>query len=87
MLTELVGTPYTDEETDYDGGGLLTRAVFSGLTRGQAYSSYEYDYVGGVFSGSKFTYTTVPSGATTGFVTVTTPRRQLKSNKKSRVTH
>ena len=31
---------------------------------GAAYSAYEYDYVGGVFSGSKFTFTTVPTGAT-----------------------
>jgi uncharacterized repeat protein (TIGR03803 family) len=34
-----------------------------------------------------FLTATVPSGATTGFVTVTTPRRPLKSNKKFRVTH
>jgi uncharacterized repeat protein (TIGR03803 family) len=34
-----------------------------------------------------FLTATVPSGATTGFVIVTTPRRQLKSNKKFRVTH
>jgi len=30
--------------------------------------------------------TTVPSGATTGFVTVTSPSGELKSNKKFRVT-
>ncbi len=30
--------------------------------------------------------TTVPSGATTGFVTVTTPSGKLKSNKKFRIT-
>ena len=31
---------------------------------GAAYSAYQYDYVGGVFSGSQFTFTTVPTGAT-----------------------
>ena len=38
-----------------------------------------------VVSGTEIT-TTVPSGATTGFVTVTTPSGKLKSNKKFRIT-
>ena len=48
---------------DYNGAGLLTSATFTGLT-GAPYSTYQYDYVGGVFSGSQFTFTTVPAGAT-----------------------
>jgi hypothetical protein len=40
----------------------VIRAAFTGVN-GEPYSSYEYDYVGGVFSGSKFTYTAVPTGA------------------------
>jgi uncharacterized repeat protein (TIGR03803 family) len=39
-----------------------------------------------VISGTYLT-ATIPSGATTGFVTVTTPTHNLKSNKKFRVTH
>ena len=31
---------------------------------GVTYSAYQYNYVGGVFSGSQFTFTTVPTGAT-----------------------
>ena len=41
------------EEVDYDGVGRLTRAEFTAAT-GAPYSSYEYDYVGGAFAGSKF---------------------------------
>ena len=54
---------YAYEEVDYNGAAQATRAAFTGVT-GAAYSSYEYDWVGGVFAGSKFTYTTVPAGAT-----------------------
>jgi hypothetical protein len=50
------------EEVDYDGAGRLTRAEFTAATSAP-YSSYEYDYVGGAFAGSKFDYTSVPSGA------------------------
>jgi hypothetical protein len=39
-----------------------------------------------VISGTYLT-ATIPGGATTGFVTVTTPTHNLKSNKKFRVTH
>ena len=56
------GANYTSEEYDDDGAGAVTRIAFAGVT-GAPYSAYEYDYVGGVFSGSKFTYTTVPSAA------------------------
>jgi hypothetical protein len=45
------------------GGGALSQLAFAGVF-GQAYSSYEYDYVGGVYAGAKFEFTTVPSGAT-----------------------
>ena len=57
------GASQGNEETDYDGLNRLTRAAFSEVT-GRPYSAYEYDYVGGVFSSSAFSYTTVPSGAT-----------------------
>ena len=42
--------------------GRLTRAAFSNVS-GAPYSAYEYDYVGGVFAGSKYTFTSVPAGA------------------------
>jgi hypothetical protein len=58
----IAGQAYTNEEVDHDGAGRVIRAAFSGVSVA-TYSSYEYDYVGGVFSGSKFTYTTVPAGA------------------------
>ena len=61
--TGITGQPYTGEVVDYDGAGLLTSTTFTGLTD-PAYSAYQYDYVGGVFSGSQFTFTTVPAGAT-----------------------
>jgi hypothetical protein len=61
--TDISGQAYTGEELDYNGAGLLTRDAFTGVT-GAAYSAYQYDYVGGVFAGSQFTFTTVPTGAT-----------------------
>jgi uncharacterized repeat protein (TIGR03803 family) len=61
--TDITGQAYTGEELDYNGAGLLTSAAFTGVTD-PAYSAYQYDYVGGVFAGSQFTFTTVPTGAT-----------------------
>ena len=61
--TGIAGQSYRAEEVDYNGAGQLTLAVFSHVS-GAPYSSYEYDYVGGVFSGSQFNYTKVPKGAT-----------------------
>ena len=58
----LVGQPYTTEEVDFDGANRLARVALGDVS-GAPYSSYEYDYVGGVFAGSKFTYTSVPGGA------------------------
>ena len=43
--------------------GRVTSLTATNVT-GQAYSAYEYNYVGGVFAGSQFTFTTVPTGAT-----------------------
>jgi uncharacterized repeat protein (TIGR03803 family) len=60
--TRITGQAYTGEVVDYNGAGLLTSATYTGLTD-PAYSAYQYDYVGGVFSGSQFTFTTVPTGA------------------------
>ena len=45
------------------GEGRVTSLTATNVT-GQAYSAYEYNYVGGVFAGSQFTFTTVPTGAT-----------------------
>ena len=56
------GQSYTEEEVDYDGGGNVTRVALIDDTV-DPFSSYAYDYVGGVFAGSKFTYTKVPAGA------------------------
>jgi hypothetical protein len=60
--TGITGQAYTGEEVDYNGAGQLTRTAFTGLGD-PAYSSYQYNYVGGVSSGSEFTFTTVPTGA------------------------
>jgi len=43
---------YYYQEIDTDGAGRTTRATFANIV-GAPYSAYEYDYVGGVFSGSK----------------------------------
>ena len=61
--TNVANQPYTSFESDYNGGGKLTRSVFYGIT-GVGYSTYEYDYVGGVYIGAKYDYTTVPNSAT-----------------------
>jgi hypothetical protein len=63
FYTGISAQAYTGEEVDYDGAGQVARALFTGDTA-DPFSSYEYDYVGGVFAGSKFTYATVPAGAT-----------------------
>jgi hypothetical protein len=63
FYTGITGQAYTGEEADYNGAGQLTGAAFTGVT-GAAYSAYQYNYVGGVLSGSEFTFTTVPTGAT-----------------------
>ncbi|MCI4679676.1 NF038122 family metalloprotease [Rhodoblastus acidophilus] len=56
------GKNYAYEEVDCDGGGNLSRVAFTGVM-GRPYSSYEYDYVGGIFAGAKYDVTSVPSGA------------------------
>ena len=61
--TNIAGQPYTGNTIYYDPTGHVTRTVFTGVA-GASYSSYEYDFVGGVFSGSQFTFTTTPVGAT-----------------------
>jgi YD repeat-containing protein len=63
FYTAITSEPYTADEYDYDGAGRLTGIAFTGVT-GTGYSSYEQDFVGGVFAGSSFTYATVPTGAT-----------------------
>jgi autotransporter passenger strand-loop-strand repeat protein len=60
--TNITGQSYITGEIDYNGGGQLTRAAFFGVS-GQPYSAYEYDYVGGVFAGARYTFTSVPAGA------------------------
>src|SRR6202044_1889247 len=56
------GQAYTGEVVNYNGAGLLSSVAFTGVTD-PAYSAYQYDYVGGIFSGSQFTFTSVPTGA------------------------
>jgi hypothetical protein len=63
LETGLTGQSYTSVEYDFAGSGPVVRAAFTGVS-GAAYSSYQDDYVGGVFAGSQFTYTTAPAGAT-----------------------
>ena len=52
----------------------MIRIALSGVS-GAPYSSYEYDYVGGVFAGSQFNYTTVPRARPTRPMRSTTIRR------------
>ena len=44
---------------------------------GAAYSAYQYDYVGGVFSGSQFTFTSVPTGASYSYYETDYDRRAI----------
>ena len=53
---------YAYEEVDYDGAVRPVRIAFTGVT-GAPYSGYDYDYAGGVLSDKRFTYSSVPSGA------------------------
>ena len=46
--------------------GRATRIDFTGVT-GAPYAAYEYDYIGGVYAGAKFTFTSAGSGKATGF--------------------
>ena len=62
VIADVVGQAYTSNITYYDPAGNVTRMVFNGVT-GTGYSSYEYDFTGGVFAGSKFFITTPPAGA------------------------
>jgi hypothetical protein len=68
LYTSVVGQPYGTEQLDVDGAGRATAAVFTDLASAASspytydnYSSYRYDYVGGIFSGSSETITSEPS--------------------------
>ena len=58
FFTGVSGQPYTDYEMDLDVNGRLTKFAFTGVT-GQAYSSFQYNYAGGVLTGSKYFFTGV----------------------------
>ena len=58
----MTGEAYTGEEVSYDATGKLASVLFTGVT-GAAYSSYQENYVGGVYAGTDYTVTSVPSGA------------------------
>ena len=62
FFTGISNQNYHGEEIDYDGGGNVTRVAFTDDTF-DPFSAYEYDYVGGEFSGSQFTYDDPPTGA------------------------
>ena len=62
FITNVTGEAYTGEEVSYDATGKLASVLFTGVT-GAAYSSYQENYVGGVYAGTDYTVTSVPSGA------------------------
>ena len=59
----ITGQNYTTETLRVNAAGQQTAVQFGGVS-GQPYSCYQYIYDGGLFTGSEFTYTAVPSGAT-----------------------
>jgi uncharacterized repeat protein (TIGR03803 family) len=61
--TGISGQAYNSVSVSVDAYNELTEQDFTGVT-GAAYSSYEYDYVAGIYDGAKFEFTTVPTGAT-----------------------
>jgi ELWxxDGT repeat protein len=61
--TNISGKNYTGSEVDFDGGGNLTRAAYTGV-KNSPYSSFEFDYNVGILTGLKFTLTDTPIGAT-----------------------
>jgi hypothetical protein len=60
--TGITGQSYTGLSVSVDPYNRLTSQVFTGVTF-QPFSSYEYDYVGGVYAGAQYDFTSVPSGA------------------------
>ncbi len=62
FYTDLTGQPYMGEEIDYNGADQITRVALTGVT-GAVYSSYAYDYVGGVLEDMQFNVTDVQQGA------------------------
>ena len=63
FYTGITGKPYTTETLSVNAAGQQTAVAYGGVS-GQPYSAYEYDFANGLFAGSTFTYTAVPSGAT-----------------------
>ena len=61
--TGLSGQAYYADSVTSDPYGRLVKQVFSDVV-GQPYSSFEYDYIGGVLAGSEYTFTSALVGAT-----------------------
>ena len=61
--TGISGQSYTGLSVSVDPYDRLKSQVFTGV-RFQPFSSYEYDYVGGVYAGAQYDFTDVPRGAT-----------------------
>lgn len=66
FFTNITGQAYTGDETHLDVNGLLAKHLFTGVS-GQAYSTFEYDYTGGVFTGSKYYFNNVANQPYTAY--------------------
>ena len=77
--------PFVETQTTSGRVGAAVKILGTNLTGATSVTFNDTSAVFKVVSSSLIT-TTVPSGATTGFVTVTTPKGTLKSNTKFRVT-
>jgi hypothetical protein len=60
--TGISGQTYTGLSVGVDPYDRLTSQVFTGVAF-QPFSSYEYEYVGGVYAGAQYDFTAVPNGA------------------------
>jgi hypothetical protein len=66
FFTGITGQAYTGDETHLDVNGRLAKHLFTGVS-GQAYSSFEYDYAGGVLTGSKYRFNNVANQPYTAY--------------------
>ena len=56
------GSSYTNSTVSLNGAGALIAETFTGVSS-EPFSSYEYDFVDGVYAGAEYTFTSVPTGA------------------------
>ena len=78
-FTNISGQNYTGAEEDVDKNGALSRFVETGLT-GEPYSSLEYDFSAGVYSGAKLFYTGITGTSYTALeVDVSAPGQLTKA--------